>query len=69
MRAGSRGVWAMSSSQEDYYKILQVDSAADPDIIAVAYKRLARKYHPDTNCLARGDASYASPEHGVSGPP
>jgi hypothetical protein len=39
----------MPSSQEDYYKILQVDSAADPDIIAVAYKRLARKYHPDTN--------------------
>ena len=39
----------MSSSQDDYYKILQVDSAADPDIIAVAYKRLARKYHPDTN--------------------
>src|SRR5207245_4059205 len=49
MRAGSRGVWAMPSSQEDYYKILQVDSAADPDIIAVAYKRLARQCHPDTN--------------------
>src|SRR6266852_5743437 len=39
----------MPSSQEDYYKVLQVDPAADPDIIAVAYKRLARKYHPDTN--------------------
>src|SRR6266566_9356199 len=39
----------MPSNQEDYYKILQVDSAADPDIIAVAYKRLARKYHPDMN--------------------
>ena len=39
----------MPSSQEDYYKILQADPAADPDIIAVAYKRLARKYHPDTN--------------------
>jgi hypothetical protein len=39
----------MSSRQVDYYKVLQVDPAADPDIIAVAYKRLARKYHPDTN--------------------
>src|SRR3989442_15220093 len=39
----------MPLSQEDYYKVLQVDPAADPDIIAVAYKRLARKYHPDTN--------------------
>jgi hypothetical protein len=39
----------MPSNQEDCYKVLQVDPAADPDIIAVAYKRLARKYHPDTN--------------------
>ena len=39
----------MSSRQEDYYKVLQVDPAADPDIIAVAYKRRARKYHPNTN--------------------
>jgi curved DNA-binding protein CbpA len=36
-------------SSKDYYKILQIDPAADPEIIAVAYKRLARKYHPDTN--------------------
>jgi curved DNA-binding protein CbpA len=34
---------------KDYYKILQVDPSADPEIIAVAYKRLALKYHPDTN--------------------
>jgi len=39
----------MPANQEDYYKVLQVDPAADPDIITVAYKRLARKYHPDLN--------------------
>lgn len=33
----------------DYYKILQVDPAADPDVIEAAYRRLARKYHPDSN--------------------
>lgn len=33
----------------DFYKILQVDPEADPDVIEAAYKRLARKYHPDLN--------------------
>jgi len=31
----------------DLYKILQVDPAADPEIIQAAYHRLARKHHPD----------------------
>lgn len=29
------------------YQILQVDPAADPEIIDVAYRRLAMKHHPD----------------------
>jgi curved DNA-binding protein CbpA len=33
----------------DFYKTLQVDSEAEAEIIAVAYKRLASKYHPDVN--------------------
>lgn len=36
-------------TQKNYYKTLQVDSSADPEVIDVAYKRLARKYHPDIN--------------------
>ncbi|HET8522780.1 MAG TPA: DnaJ domain-containing protein, partial [Thermomicrobiales bacterium] len=31
------------------YQVLQVDSAADPDVIEAAFKRLAFKYHPDRN--------------------
>src|SRR4051812_1635329 len=33
----------------DFYVLLGVDRAADPDDIKRAYKRLARKYHPDIN--------------------
>jgi len=34
---------------KDYYKILQVQPLAEPEVIKAAYDRLARKYHPDTN--------------------
>lgn len=33
----------------DYYEILGVDKAADPDDIKRAYRRLAMKHHPDRN--------------------
>lgn len=41
--------------QYDYYKILQVHNLAEPEIIESAYKRLARKYHPDVNPNADAD--------------
>ena len=31
----------------DAYKVLQVDSEAETEVIQAAYRRLARKYHPD----------------------
>jgi curved DNA-binding protein CbpA len=31
----------------DYYKVLQVDTEAELDVIQAAYRRLARKFHPD----------------------
>ena len=31
----------------DPYKTLQVDPEAEDEVIAAAYRRLARKYHPD----------------------
>ena len=36
-------------TDDDFYRVLQVDPSADPDVIEAAYKRLARKYHPDHN--------------------
>ena len=35
-------------SVPDPYKVLQVDPEAEDEVIAAAYRRLARKYHPDT---------------------
>jgi len=32
---------------KNYYKILQIDSSAEAEIVDAAYHRLIRKYHPD----------------------
>jgi len=34
---------------KDYYKILQVDFAAEQEVVKGAFDRLAKKYHPDVN--------------------
>jgi curved DNA-binding protein CbpA len=40
----------------DAYKVLQVDAEAEDEVIQAAYRRLARKYHPD---LAAGSEAAA----------
>lgn len=47
----------MSTGELDPYKTLQVDPEAEDEVIAAAYRRLARKYHPDT---AAGDPAAAA---------
>lgn len=44
----------MTERAPDPYKTLQVDPEAEDEVIAAAYRRLARKYHPD---LATGAES------------
>jgi curved DNA-binding protein CbpA len=44
----------------DAYKILQVDSEAEDEVIQAAYRRLARKYHPDTALGAEAAARMAA---------
>ncbi|HAC89832.1 MAG TPA: J domain-containing protein [Planctomycetaceae bacterium] len=39
----------MRTMAQDYYKLLEVSRSASPEEIQKAYRRLARKYHPDLN--------------------
>ena len=50
VRQGGNGIRAGSNGRPagpTFYQVLQVDPAADPEVIEAAFKRLALKYHPD----------------------
>src|SRR5574337_1213514 len=48
----------------DLYRVLQVHPTAEPEVIQAAFRRLARKYHPDAGSgsderMAELNAAYA----------
>ncbi|HEU5055937.1 MAG TPA: DnaJ domain-containing protein [Kofleriaceae bacterium] len=54
----------MANAERDAYRVLQVDPHADPDVIAAAYRVLARRLHPDrggadADRMAELNAAYA----------
>lgn len=46
-RQGPNGARGLAPTVPTYYQILQVDVAAEPEVIEAAFRRLAMKYHPD----------------------
>jgi curved DNA-binding protein CbpA len=48
------------TASPDPYKALQVDPEAEDEVIAAAYRRLARKYHPDVAGGAEAAARMAA---------
>ena len=48
------------TAEPDPYKVLQVDPEAEDEVIQAAYRRLARKYHPDVSAGPEGAARMAA---------
>lgn len=47
------------SEARDYYKILQIDPGADPEVITAAFRALAKRMHPDRAATTRDDDGMA----------
>ena len=51
------------SEARDYYKVLQVDPSADPEVITAAFRALAKRLHPDRAATTRDDERMAELNH------
>jgi curved DNA-binding protein CbpA len=55
-----------TTTKKDYYEILGVKKSASADDIRKAFRKLARKYHPDVNpgrAPVRSDDRCVGPEY------
>src|SRR5258706_8011640 len=50
----------------DYYRVLQVDPSADPEVITAAYRKIATKIHPDHNRTPDATARFQQLEKAYS---
>ena len=39
----------MRTAERDYYKVLQIDPEADPEVVDAAFKVLAARFHPESD--------------------
>lgn len=49
MRSGLKGLFIYMAEKRDYYEVLGLQKGATEDEIKKAFKKLAKKYHPDMN--------------------
>ncbi|MEM5788878.1 MAG: DnaJ domain-containing protein, partial [Syntrophobacteraceae bacterium] len=48
----------MAVKYKDYYEVLGVQRGASQDDVQKAYRKLARKYHPDVNKAADAEEKF-----------